>query len=134
MGAYALMSRPWSPLQLLCASLPFRHEAKHVLLRRLRRERLQPGHGLVADVGESVHAADARPEDVARLADIGLAVHRTFHLTAEDEVRLFERMVVQPEPDPRLILDKQQAMVACAEIFVDEPLEEDALEPGQRGG
>src|SRR5262245_175765 len=98
------MLRPWSPLQLLCASLPFGHEAKHVLLRRLRRERLQPRHRLVADVGESVHTADARPEDVARLAYIGLAVHRTFHLAAEDEVRLLERVVVQPEPDPWLIL------------------------------
>ena len=40
-------------------------------------------------------------------------------------------MVVQSEPDTRLILDEQQAMVARPEVFVDEPLEKNALEPGQ---
>src|SRR6187401_3378235 len=120
-------------LQLLGAFLPLRHEPKYVLFRRLRRECFQPRHRLLADVGEPVYASDAGPENVARLAHVGLAIHRTFHLTAEDEVRLFERMVVQPQAHPRLVLDEEQPMMAGAEIFVDEPLEEHALEPCERG-
>ena len=60
-----------------------------------------------------------------------LPVERALDLTAEDEVRLLEGVVVGRDAHARLILDEQQSVVTRAEILVDHPLQKDALEPLQ---
>src|SRR5881409_342647 len=105
--------------QLAGSFVPFRDESKHVLRRRLRRERFEPANRLAADVREGVHAADARPQHGPRLRDVRSAIQRRLYFAAQNEVRLLERMVVQADADAGLVFDEQYAMVTRADLFVD---------------
>src|SRR5690606_16856360 len=116
-------------LDLLRLRIPLGHEPEDVLLRRLRRERLQPAHRLGADVSERVHAPDTGPENVTSLRAVLPAIERSLDFTAQDEIGLLERVVVEPDADAGLILDEEQPVMSGARVLVEEPLEEDALEP-----
>src|SRR5438094_5332582 len=60
------------------------------------------------------------------------AVERGFDFTAQDEVRLLERVIVEADADAGLILDEQHAVMARAQLLVDHPLEEHALQAAAR--
>ena len=71
--------------------------------------------GDAADVGERVDAADAGPHDVAGRDQVALAVERRLHFSAENVVRLLERVVVQADADAGLVLDEEHAVMARAQ-------------------
>src|SRR5215471_4317839 len=71
-----------SALQLLRALVPLPHEPEDIFFRRDWRERLEPAHGLFADVRERVDAAHRGPEHVAGFREIGLAVQHSLHFAA----------------------------------------------------
>src|SRR5262245_5509917 len=73
-------------------------------------------------------ASDAGPEHVAGLCPIVLAVQRGFDLATQDEIGLFVGVVVQADRDAWQVLDEQQAMMARAELLVDQPLQKDTFE------
>src|SRR4029453_17347580 len=101
---------------------------KHVSLGRAREKPFQPADGLAPCVRERVDASDARPEHVASLCSITLAVQRRFDLATQDEIGLFVSVVVQADRDARQVLDEQQAMVARPEFLVNKPLQTDTLQ------
>src|SRR5688572_17754182 len=104
--------RSWFSLQFPGPRVPIRHEAEDVLLRRLWRKRFQPAHRLAADVAEGVHAPHTGPDDIPGTEMVGRAVEGRLDLTAENEIGLLERVIVQADADTRLILDEQHAVMA----------------------
>src|SRR5207249_7820476 len=75
-----------------------------------------------------MHAADAGPQHVPRSGAVRAPVERGVNLAAEDEVRLFERVIVQSDAHAGLIFDEQHAMMPGAELLVNHPLQEHAVQ------
>ena len=73
-------------------------------------------------------AADAGPQHVACFREVGASVERRLHFTAQDEIRLLERVIVEPDAHARLVLDEQHAVVPRADLLVDQPPEKHALQ------
>src|SRR5580765_4046552 len=108
------------------AAVPFRHEAKHVLPRWLRRERFEPLDGNRSDVRKLVNAADSRPDNAAWSDRIRATVQRGFDFAPQNEIRLFKRVIVKGDIGSGLVLDEQESMVHGARRLIDQPLQEHA--------
>src|SRR5580658_667994 len=119
--------RSISSFQISGSLLPLRREAEHVLRWRLRRERFQPAHRCVADVGKRMHTTYSGPKHIACPGQIPLPVENSLDLAAQKEVTLFEGMIVQPDVRAGQIFDKQQAMMTGAEFLVDQPSQKHAF-------
>ena len=82
--------------------------------------------GTESDVRERVYAADASPHNAARSDRIRATVQRGFDFSAQNEVRLFEGVIVQGDVGSGLVLDEQESMVHGATRLINQPLQEHA--------
>src|SRR5579863_1231374 len=96
-----------SSLQISGSLFPLGHEAERIFRRRLGREGFQPADRPVPDVCKRMHAAYSGPKHITGPGHITLPIENRFDLATEDEVRLFERMIVQRNVRALQIFDKQ---------------------------
>src|SRR5262245_27293528 len=77
-----------------------------------------------------MNAPDARPENVARLAEVGLAIKNSLDFTTKQVIRFLESMVMQRYTCAGLIFDEQKPLVPRAKMFVYHPFQKHTLRSG----
>ena len=107
---------------------PITWEPERLLARRLRCLRFQPAHWNCAPVEEPMHAAYTRPDIVPCLHMITLAVQDRFSLTAEQEIRFLERVVMHIALATRLELDHEQRQVLSPQHAIHEHFQGDTVD------
>ena len=86
---------------------PIALESEYFFGWRQRCLRLDPSDRLRAVVGKTVDATHASPDDVARTEVVALAVGNGVDASANDEVGLFECVIVRIDLRARRILDQE---------------------------
>src|SRR5262249_8971297 len=105
---------------------PIAAEAIRMATWRLRHLILKPAYNAVRIVTKSMNAANARPGTVTRLEMIFNPVKPGGNLTFQDEIGLFQGMVMWAGPASRFILNHEQGGKLGTEVTIHHHLDCDA--------
>ena len=85
-----------------------------------------PSHESRSPILEAVVAPHARPEHVTGVQDQKLPIDQSVNLAFDEDVRLFEGMVVRVRNRGWLVVDHEHGVQLRAELLVDEHLHTDS--------